>query len=249
MSPLGLQEQFWNQLAQNKTALAVITREKLTALLINSEIKSMELLPETTASEVYKVALEGGQLAIWKPVPSAWKFRDPQHAVNFNHFREVVTYKIAVALGLSNIPVTIVRTVDGVSGSLQAFVKKDGTTYKDSSLHSLKIVDWFVGQFDRAPLCEGNCFAYQGQAVGIDNGFFHLIKSEEKIKFLQDIPLTRKDQDLIEKLEKVLTKKTLTKMTQGFLNQADCDHLQESRDLLLAHLKSERSKRVKPSTK
>jgi hypothetical protein len=230
------QEVIFDRLNQGRISSAKTHQSKLEMELLTQEFESIELITESTANEVYKVRLKNGQLAIWKPEPKYWTYRDAKTATDFNLYREVIVYEIAKRMGIFNVPVTVEREWQGARGSLQAFVNRDSSKYTKNSLNELKVLDWFVGQYDRAPLCEGNCLPYKGFAVGYDNGFLLQVDSNFKQQRLSEIDLMPLKPKLARVLSSELSLDQLIILITNRLNQAEINYLINSHQMLIQKL-------------
>ena len=104
------------------------------------KIKSFEKMETTTVSEVYLVTLTNGQKGIFKPHPRHWKEKSLVNAALANPDAEVMSYLFARELQLTLVPVTVKRVIEGMEGSLQAFVElKDlNYTYNEMQIPDLR---------------------------------------------------------------------------------------------------------------
>jgi hypothetical protein len=129
------------------------------------------------SSEVYKVTLGVDLYGIFKPSFKFWKLRliHPWHDQRAPQ-RDVAAYRLDRALGANMIPVTVLRTIRGMEGSLQAFVdmdKKPAMKENPRNENRLKILDYILGTWDRTP---ANKPRADGGLVAIDNSMSFLTK-------------------------------------------------------------------------
>lgn len=86
-------------------------------------IKKMAIPPsEGRISELYLVTLDSGLKAIFKPNPEFWTERSTHNAALANPVAETMASLFSTELNLGMTPITTLRTLNGMTGSLQAFV-------------------------------------------------------------------------------------------------------------------------------
>ena len=96
-------------------------------ILENSPIKDgYPKLMEHDGTEVYWVEFTSGVKAIFKPETRFWMKDGLEGMLRNNPQSELVAYKLSQLFGLSAVPVTVIREIDGKVGSLQAFVFERG---------------------------------------------------------------------------------------------------------------------------
>lgn len=97
-------------------------RVRLSTSKIRSIKKMVVPLWEGRISELYFVTLENGLKAIFKPNPEFWTERSTHNADLANPVAEMMASLFSTELNLGMTPITILRTINGMTGSLQAFV-------------------------------------------------------------------------------------------------------------------------------
>ena len=79
-----------------------------------------KITAEDPANQVYRCELEGGLVAYFKPERDMIDPRiSPESQVN----RERAAYLVSRALGFGHVPVTVIRTIEGLRGTLKQEVK------------------------------------------------------------------------------------------------------------------------------
>jgi hypothetical protein len=179
----------------HKTDLAQKLEEYVTKILTTDTVKGFPNYLHEGTTEVYLVTFNSGLKAIFKPDAKFWVIdsKKENHYLS-NSFAEVASYSLSQILGLHLVPVTVRRTIDGKTGSLQAFIKGEktaGTKLLSSEILEndavdLHIFDFLIRNSDRV---EKNMLIGDSYLWAIDNGSsFHLQKtsaSSPKIKELR----------------------------------------------------------------
>ncbi|MES2964231.1 MAG: hypothetical protein V4760_10100 [Bdellovibrionota bacterium] len=152
-------------------------RPRIVRTLETAVVISFEKAQLDGKTEHYLVVLEGGQKAIFKPAPEHWgpnATRDVW-ARKANPEAEVIAYEIDRVLGLGQVPPTVVRTIQGMRGSLQAWVEADGSKPRLGELEKLSAFDYLLNNIDRtganfrATENSRNLLTRKGRVVAIDN--------------------------------------------------------------------------------
>jgi hypothetical protein len=113
---------------------------------------------------------EHGIQALYKPnITEA----DSQYHFTVDYHAEVAAYALDQLLKLGIVPMTVERTIDGIPGSLQYFVKKLTECTRDC-LHArgfvkMKLLDYLIGNLDRKMANFLYCPA-ENRIVAIDHG-------------------------------------------------------------------------------
>lgn len=155
-------------------------QDHITAILKNAGVLSMQPMSEHLkeqgkamdfSGEVWLATLEGGVQAV---------FKTPYESLDAD--AEVAAYKASVFLGFPHVPPTVVRTIDGIYGSLQLYIdtnidllvddnyNKVLKCVKADEIDKLNLFYFIFGQWDTGP---HNLLAYtsadETHLVAIDN--------------------------------------------------------------------------------
>jgi hypothetical protein len=169
----------WNgaALAQSSCFDVFTARPTLAHRLETSAVQSFDKVSLDGKTEHYIVILEGGLKAIFKPSPEHWgagASRDVW-ARRANVEAEAFAYEIDRVIGLGMVPPTVVRTIRGMRGSLQAWVEADGSKPRAGELAKLSAFDYLLNNIDRtgvdfnATAESRNLLTRKGRVVAIDN--------------------------------------------------------------------------------
>ncbi len=132
----NLQLQLWEQLESNDSK-AKDTKKKLEDTLLYGKIISMRSVD--TTRDVKFVVFENGIEAVWKPEGDSDRARP---------MNEVAAYVVDNTLGLNLVPITILRRLNGVRGSMQ--VRITGAKEKGVKIPApIKLLDLLVDNYDR----------------------------------------------------------------------------------------------------
>jgi hypothetical protein len=149
------------------------------SLALEDILKSAEIRSVTPfndhgpTNKIFKVVLEDGRTAIWKPHTEVW---------SSNYRTEVLAYEIDRLFGFNRVPPTVERTIDGQKGSLQLFVKSTNQgSAKSGEFEKLNLFDWIIDHRDRhggdfnkvtKKWDQGPNYLYApgGEVIAIDNG-------------------------------------------------------------------------------
>jgi hypothetical protein len=131
-------------------------------------------------SQPYLLKTESGLLAVWKPHPTSWNQaeydieRYVRALILYNAQNERTIYEISRFFrGLIYVPVTIVRSIKGITGSLQAYVEPKPLESPDIYiLHRKRVGKLFNALFNLTDRYDAfkNTIAYEDIPVFIDNG-------------------------------------------------------------------------------
>ena len=127
----------------------------------------------------FVVTLEGGLKAIFKPAPAGrtehsggsrdeWVNKSDVNA-------EVFAYRVDRLLNLRMVPVTVIREINGVRGSLQLWVHADDSKPTSESLMKLSAFDYLINNLDRGGstfhVVHGsrNTLTVKGKLIAIDH--------------------------------------------------------------------------------
>lgn len=131
------QEAAWLLRQVKEVEMSVTLEEQMADNLKNAPLKSFELMDTgDSVSEVYLVTLANGQKAVFKPYAEHWKSKHPIHAAIANPLSEVMAYEFGKTLQTTLVPVTVMREINGMKGSLQAFVKMTTLLYSYSEMQN-----------------------------------------------------------------------------------------------------------------
>ncbi len=169
------QEAAWLAVERADFDIANRIEQQLEQRLLNGELSSPPEIIKTGSSESYLVSFKDGTRGVFKPILDDWRLRRvrPWHSDNMAQ-NEVAAYKLDRMLGAYLVPVTVYRSLAGMSGSLQIFVEKDAETNLASTLRTharLKVLDYLMQTFDRSP---SNQLTVNGGIVAIDNAMAFL---------------------------------------------------------------------------
>lgn len=123
ISEKRFQEAAWLLQQIGERSLYKSLEQKIFAELSQGSIvKVEEFKADTNISEIYLVTFESGLKGLFKPDPKYWTKKNQINAPNANIHAEVMAYQFARELEVVQVPVTVLRTINNVQGSLQAFV-------------------------------------------------------------------------------------------------------------------------------
>ncbi len=125
----------------------------------------------------FLVELENGERGVWKPQSGEGEFLRKYVPNGEQYLREALAYDVAKQVGMEDlVPVTVVRTVDGEVGSIQAFVegakaasKLRGRLGREEDRARIAVFDFIIGNSDRH---EGNWMVHTktNRVTLIDHG-------------------------------------------------------------------------------
>jgi hypothetical protein len=158
--------------------------EQLQKTKIRLQIPMHEYLPlngksSRFTSTVFLVELENGMSAVFKPDEEG------------DSYFEEVAYQLSCYLGFPYIPPTVIRTINGVSGSLQLFVNADSqgadqemlTRVDEDDFNRLKVFCFIFGQWDAYKdnlLLMEDKSTHKVYPIAIDN---NMIKMIQKVRY------------------------------------------------------------------
>ncbi len=120
------QEAAWMLANIGETARHRQLVEEIQTRLTNSNVIEFQRLDipahEGETSEIYQVLLENGLKAIFKTHPRHWTTKSIVNAVLANPYSEKMASDFAEVMELNAVPLTVIRTINGMEGSLHAFV-------------------------------------------------------------------------------------------------------------------------------
>jgi hypothetical protein len=162
-----LQEAEWLLRRAGRVQQAERTHAELEQVLGQGRVLHMRRLGHSTFSEVQKVELTGGVSGVWKREGATLRPGGDQAPR-----KEIAASRIDRLLGLGRVPLTVARTIDGRSGSLQYFVR-DVASGSSLGMHSwnasrsLQFLDALMANWDR----HGDNFLVdaQGRQIAIDH--------------------------------------------------------------------------------
>lgn len=169
----------WNGAARAQSSCFDVfsARPSLAHRLETAAIRSIDKVSLDGKTEHYIVVLEGGLKALFKPAPEHWgagATRDVW-ARRANVEAEVFAYEIDRVIGLGQVPPTVLRTIRGMRGSLQAWVEADGSKPDAVELAKLSAFDFLLNNIDRtgadfnATADSRNLLTKKGRVIAIDN--------------------------------------------------------------------------------
>ncbi|MBS1982787.1 MAG: hypothetical protein JST16_01330 [Bdellovibrionales bacterium] len=121
-------------------------------------------------TETYVVALDNGLHGVFKPDPEYWRKKCINNCFASNSQHEIAAYRMDNLLGTFVVPPTVPRTIQGMKGSLQYFVKGAADPElnpKTTNESAMRLLDYIIFNRDRHL---GNWLNFEGRAVGIDHG-------------------------------------------------------------------------------
>lgn len=119
------------------------------------------------STETYKVRFSSGVIGLFKPKVDHWRLKHRDFGFLANVRAEVDAYRIDRALELGVVPVTVETWVEGMSGSLQVFVRGAGSPKMSKMTQAIQILDYLINNRDRHG---DNLLSVEGQLVAIDHG-------------------------------------------------------------------------------
>lgn len=189
------QESAWlaKQIGENEVA-SRIEAEILTTLKTGEDFKMepMKEGPTESVSEVYLVTFANGHKAVFKPSAEFWKDKNKYHGVIANPKSDYMASRFARILEFDPVPLAVTRTLEGMEGSLQAYVNMDlGLNYTYTEMQNsafrnmdynyrelpikkkrniLKLFDYLIYNTDRHPRNTGNWISFQRYPKEIEPG-------------------------------------------------------------------------------
>lgn len=156
-------------------------QKTLTTILKSAPLKKNSPQYLTQGStEVYLVEFTSGVKALFKPNPQHWVVdsKKPFQLLS-NSYAEVAAYQLARIYGLPEIPLTVLRNIDGKLGSLQLYVEGQMTSPETTqispeirrSLADLRSFDYIIRNSDRVVDSDNPNLIFSGKLLwGIDHG-------------------------------------------------------------------------------
>jgi hypothetical protein len=108
-------------------------------------------LVSMTNNQAFTVEFEDGKRAIWKPAAGAAPAK-PSVDHKTYHLREAAAFRMDRLMGMGRVPTTVIRTIDGESGSLQTFVVAERMSvgsYTKVDIARMGALDYVLGSLDR----------------------------------------------------------------------------------------------------
>ena len=190
--------------------------------------------------------LEGERTdAAFRTGDTEYRTTDPRRRVRDHYAFEVAAYELSRLLGLQHVPVTVLREIDGVHGSLQRWVANayDGiravveytgsaeVARRERQAQTLRTFDALIYNWDRHP---GNVLYDQsGEIFYID----HTRAFRDSSHLPPAKKLRRLDPQFIQRLRD-LDRKTVSCRLSQYLTPLELRALFVRRQLLLSHLKA-----------
>jgi hypothetical protein len=202
------------------------------------------------STEVYLVNLASGLKAIFKPDPQHWVV-DSKNANKYlsNSHAEVAAYQLSHALGLHLVPPTVLRQVDGKTGSLQVFVQGEQlvpalfaefggrTQGLIEQASDLLAFDYLIRNPDRGQL---NIIVYDLFLWAIDNGSSFYPNSVRLARLrVEDIPTFKLSQSFLDGIN-AITPEILREMLKDYPDKLVVEEVIIRRQHLLSHLSGSR---------
>lgn len=197
------------------------------------------------ASISYLVKLSTGVKAIFKPAVRAnyqWgKAQDASYDL-VNPSSEVLAYLISQELQLNIVPMTTIRTINGVIGSLQVYVPNDSSRIDQAQTAKLQILDYLIDNKDRKIETRHNTLSFQGRVIAIDHSLafqnFPPADNDNAPPTIDEIQLRQNfSEALLNRLENHLTEKSLKAMLSPHMPQFYVEEALLRRQHLVKELK------------
>lgn len=233
-----LQEAAWRARQNKVPELEFKVEAHIKQTLESDKVVDVKPLDVDSKTEVYLVEFSNKLKAIFKPDPKHWKKTPSDNAVLSNKNAEVAAYIYSRLIGTSLVPVTVIREVDGMLGSLQAYIVS-GKTMKESNLQGdirdfvvMRYFDYLIRNADRN---SGNVLTYEGRTVAIDHGLSFIPENinTKNIITLDDVKIRRTQSRFFEGLRKANGAKTLKDALREYLDEQQIDALLYRQDQLL----------------
>lgn len=208
-------------------------------------------------SQPYLVRSNSGILAVWKPDPTSWNKADydlekyVRALILYNAQNERTIYEISRFFRrLIYVPVTVVRPIKGITGSLQAYVEPKPLENPDVYiLHRKRVGKLFNALFNLTDRYDAfkNTVAYEDIPVFIDNGaalneksvHFWINELEKVIanyRSNNEIDLIPKE--LYQILMAVFTEKNIRDLLSTRYSENTIQILLHAREILISFLKT-----------
>jgi len=195
------------------------------------------------STEVYIVTFASGLKAVFKPDPQYWVVSSKkENSYLSNSHAEAAAYTFARILGMNLVPATVLRSIDGKTGSLQVFV--DGQIFVEGVLGlnmpngrsltqqavDLMAFDYLIRNSDRN---EKNMLVADNQLWAIDNGssFYPNAVRFNKAR-LEDVPLDQVSPAFIANLF-ATTPSIIRNVLKDYPDKKAIEELIERRQILL----------------
>jgi hypothetical protein len=159
-----------------------------------------------------------------------------------NPSNEVLAYLISQELQLNIVPMTTIRTINGVIGSLQVYVPNDSSRIDQAQIAKLQILDYLIDNKDRDIRSRHNTLSFQGRAIAIDHSLafqnYPPDDNDNAPPTLDEIQLRQNfSEALLNRFENHLTEKSLKAMLSPHMPQFYVEEALLRRQHLVKELK------------
>lgn len=150
---VNAQNNLWMEYNKNPSIFADKIYKKIQSQMSMDQDNNSYYLG-TGMTETYLVKFKNGFSGIFKPFPEYWKKKAKNKAHGTNPNAEVLASLLSHHLGLTQVPVTVLKDLEGMKGSLQLFIPKsenelqiqEGSTHE---LSEMKVFDFLINNLDR----------------------------------------------------------------------------------------------------